>query len=145
MMPGVHIAATFAFLAGLIHFYIFSLESLHSFDNPKIWKIFGVGPGGRQGRRAVGLQPGLLQPFLAITAVIGSGLPAVAKAGTDQMILGAGADGMSAGLDVPGVPWCCQLRRQSRGRADPGLCPLLAVAYTWARPDSRRRLSSQVG
>lgn len=133
MMPRVHIAAiVFAFLAGLIHFYIFSLESF-MFDNPKVWKLFGVeGPEAAKAVKPWAYNQGYYNLFLAVTAVIGSGLLAVAKAGSDQLIWAQAL--IYAGCGSMFLASLVLLNSGGKPRAAliQGLCPLLAVAYTWA-------------
>ena len=70
--------------------------------------------------------------FLAITAVIGSGLLAVAKAGTDQMIWAQALIYVGCGSMFLASLVLLNSGGKPRAALIQGLCPLLAVAYTWA-------------
>jgi putative membrane protein len=60
----------FASVAGLIHFYIFVMESL-LWGRPKINRVFGVSPETAEHNRIFAFNQGFYNLFLALAAAVG--------------------------------------------------------------------------
>jgi len=78
----------FAFLAGALHVFIFTMESL-TWTRPATWKRFGVASqSDAETTRSLAYNQGFYNLFLAIGAFIGAGLVALGGAGSAQAVAG---------------------------------------------------------
>ncbi|MBT2567934.1 DUF1304 domain-containing protein [Arthrobacter sp. ISL-85] len=78
----------FAFLAGALHVFIFTMESL-TWTRPATWKRFGVASqSDAEATRSLAYNQGFYNLFLAIGAFIGVGLVAFGGAGSGQDVAG---------------------------------------------------------
>jgi putative membrane protein len=76
------ISSVFAVLAGLVHVYIFFLESI-AWTSPRVRKVFGIATEAEaQATRALAFNQGFYNLFLAIGAVLGVILLATGSADT---------------------------------------------------------------
>lgn len=67
----VQIAAVFALVAGLVHVYVFVLESL-LWTSDRARRIFGTSPADAATTRQLALNQGFYNLFLAATAMLGA-------------------------------------------------------------------------
>lgn len=78
----------FAFLAGALHVFIFTMESL-TWTRPATWKRFGLASqSGAETTRRMAYNQGFYNLFLAIGAFIGIGLVALGGPGSAQDVAG---------------------------------------------------------
>ncbi|MGN7149939.1 DUF1304 domain-containing protein [Arthrobacter sp. SAFR-179] len=78
----------FAFLAGALHVFIFTMESL-TWTRPATWKRFGVASqSDAETTRSLAYNQGFYNLFLAVGAFIGAGLVALGGAGSAQAVAG---------------------------------------------------------
>jgi putative membrane protein len=78
----------FAFLAGALHVFIFTMESL-TWTRPATWKRFGVASqSDAETTRSLAYNQGFYNLFLAIGAFIGAGLVVFGGAGSTQAVAG---------------------------------------------------------
>ncbi|TQJ35004.1 DUF1304 domain-containing protein [Arthrobacter sp. SLBN-122] len=78
----------FAFLAGALHVFIFTLESL-TWTRPATWKRFGVASqSDAETTRSLAYNQGFYNLFLATGAFIGAGLVALGGEGSAQAVAG---------------------------------------------------------
>lgn len=78
----------FAFLAGTLHVFIFTMESL-TWTRPATWKRFGLASqSDAETTRPMAYNQGFYNLFLAIGAFIGIGLVALGGPGSAQDVAG---------------------------------------------------------
>jgi putative membrane protein len=78
----------FAFLAGALHVFIFTMESL-TWTRPATWKRFGVASqSDAETTRSLAYNQGFYNLFLAIGAFIGAGLVALGGDGSARAVAG---------------------------------------------------------
>jgi putative membrane protein len=113
----------FAFVAALLHVYIFTMESV-TWTRPATWKRFGVASqADAETTRSLAYNQGFYNLFLAVGALIGAGAVILGQpvAGWTLIIASSGSMLLAAAvLALTG-------RKYLRAAATQGTTPLLAV------------------
>jgi putative membrane protein len=113
----------FAFVAALLHVYIFTMESV-TWTRPATWKRFGVASqADAETTRSLAYNQGFYNLFLAVGALIGAGAVILGQpvAGWTLNIASCGSKLLAAAvLALTG-------RKYLRAAATQGTTPLLAV------------------
>jgi len=118
----------FAFLAGALHVFIFTMESL-TWTRPATWKRFGVASQpDAETTKSLAYNQGFYNLFLAIGAFIGVGLVAFAGAGSAQAVAGWTLIFSCCGsMLLAAAVLALTGRKYLRAAATQGATPLLAV------------------
>ncbi|MEE2521886.1 DUF1304 domain-containing protein [Pseudarthrobacter sp. J75] len=119
----------FAFLAAVLHVYIFTMESIN-WTKPKVWKTFNL-PSQEHAdiTRSLAYNQGFYNLFLAIGAFIGVGLVAFGGEGTGATVAGWTLIFSSCGsMLLAAVVLALSGKANLRPATIQGVTPLLAVA-----------------
>jgi len=118
----------FAFLAGVLHVFIFTMESL-TWTRPATWKRFGVASQpDAETTKSLAYNQGFYNLFLAIGALTGVGLVAFAGAGSAQAVAGWTLIFSCCGsMLLAAAVLALTGRKYLRAAATQGTTPLLAV------------------
>src|ERR1700753_4262760 len=111
-------ALVFAGLAGLLHVYIFTMESL-TWTSKRTRAAFGTTPEEAETTKLLAFNQGVYNLFLAIVTGVGIGAIELGHKGIGAALIFAGVGSMGAGAG--GLLGAA--RRQSPGGAHPGHVP----------------------
>jgi putative membrane protein len=114
----------FAFIAALLHVYIFTMESI-TWTRPATWKRFSVtSQADAETTRPLAYNQGFYNLFLAIGALIGIGAVALGQPVVGWSLIFSGCGSMV----LASVVLALSGRKYLRAAATQGTTPLLAVA-----------------
>ncbi|NUT72602.1 DUF1304 domain-containing protein [Pseudarthrobacter sp. C4D7] len=124
------VSLLFAFLAGALHVFIFTMESF-TWTRPATWKRFGIASqADAETTRSLAYNQGFYNLFLAIGAFIGVGLVALGGAGTVQNVAGWTLIFSCCGsMLLAAAVLALTGRKYLRAAATQGTTPLLAVVF----------------
>jgi putative membrane protein len=113
----------FAFVAALLHVYIFTMESV-TWTRPATWKRFGVASqADAETTRSLAYNPGFYNLFLAVGALIGAGAVILGQPVAGWTLIFASCGSMLLAAAVLALTG----RKYLRAAATQGTTPLLAV------------------
>ncbi|MGZ4661372.1 MAG: DUF1304 domain-containing protein [Arthrobacter sp.] len=118
----------FAFLAGALHVFIFTMESL-TWTRPATWKRFGVASQpDAETTKSLAYNQGFYNLFLAVGALVGAACVALAGAGSPQSVAGWTLIFSCCGsMLLAAAVLALTGRKYLRAAATQGTTPLLAV------------------
>jgi putative membrane protein len=121
------ISSVCAVLAGLVHVYIFFLESV-AWTSPRVRRIFGMASDAEaQATRSLAFNQGFYNLFLAIGAVLGVLLVAVGNGATGwPLVVFATASMLGAAVVLAGTG-----RRYLNSAFVQGALPLIALLFAF--------------
>jgi putative membrane protein len=121
------ISSVFAVLAGLVHVYIFFLESV-AWTSPRVRKIFGIASDSEaRATRSLAFNQGFYNLFLAIGAVLGVVLAVTGSGATGwTLVVFATASMLGAAVVLAGTG-----RRYLNSAFIQGSFPLIALLFAF--------------
>lgn len=127
MSIALGISCVFAVLAGLVHVYIFVLESI-AWTSPRVRAVFGISTDAEaQATRAMAFNQGFYNLFLAIGAVLGTVLVATGSGTTGwPLVVFSAACMLGAAVILAGTG-----RKYLRSAVVQGTFPLIALLFAF--------------
>jgi putative membrane protein len=121
------ISTVFAVLAGLVHVYIFTLESI-AWTSPRVQRIFGIASDSEaQATRTLAFNQGFYNLFLAIGAILGVVLVVVGNTATGwPLVVFSCACMLGASVILAGTG-----RRYLNSAFVQGAFPLIALLFAF--------------